>query len=266
MSAVRWLTVVAVAALLFYQGRRKVRWSRFARELGLVVTAYLVYFFVRVLTEGSQEQALNNASRVIELEKRLFLFHEEALQALIIDQHQLVTLVNWIYIWGHWPVIGLVAAWLYMNRPGTYPVVRNAFLISGGIGLVIFATFPVAPPRFTDLSLVDTVTEYSRSYRLFQPPEFSNIYAAVPSLHFGWNLLIGIVLVREAPRLGFKVLGVVLPLAMFAAIVLTANHFVIDAVFGAAVALAGLGIALSLQIYRRRPQEVRLPAGVWRKT
>lgn len=266
LSALRWLIVIGVAALLFYQGRRKVRWSRFARELGLVVTAYVVYFSVRVFTEGSEEQALLNAGRIIELEQRLFLFHEEALQALIIDRHAVVTLMNWIYIWGHWPVIGLVAAWLYINRPVAYPVVRNAFLISGGIGLVIFAAFPVAPPRFTDLAVVDTVTQYSRAYRVFQPPQFSNIYAAVPSLHFGWNLLIGIVLIRESRRLLLQALGVVLPFAMFAAIVLTANHFVIDAVFGGAVALSGLAIALSMHAVQRRPERLQPTPGVWRNT
>jgi len=203
-SALRWLLVISITALLFYQGRRKVRWNRFARELGLVVTAYLVYFTMRVFTAGSEEQALMNAARIAGLDQRLFLFQEEALQALIIDNHRLVTAVNWIYIWGHWPVIGLVAAWLYMNRPAAYPVVRNAVLISGGIGLVIFATFPVAPPRFTDMAVVDTVTEYSRAYRVFQPPSFSNLYAAVPSLHFGWNLLIGIVLVRESRPIAVK--------------------------------------------------------------
>ena len=265
-SALRWLIVIGVAALLFYQGRQKVRWSRFARELGIVVTAYVVYFSVRVFTEGSEERALLNAGRIIELEQRLFLFHEESWQAVVIDRHEIVTLMNWIYIWGHWPVIGLVAAWLYMNRPTVYPVVRNAFMISGGIGLVVFAAFPVAPPRFTDLAVVDTVTEYSRAYRVFQPPQFSNVYAAVPSLHFGWNLLIGLVLLRESRRLAVRALGVLLPFAMFAAIVLTANHFVIDAVFGAAVALSGLGIAASMYAVQRRPERFQPTPGVWRNT
>jgi membrane-associated phospholipid phosphatase len=107
----------------------------------------------------------------------------------------------------------------------------------------IFITFPTAPPRLTDLEVVDTVTEYTSAYRLLQPPALTNPYAAVPSLHFGWNLLIGIAYIKQGPNLGVKAIGVMLPIAMFFAIVLTANHWILDAVAGAIVALAGLAIA-----------------------
>jgi PAP2 superfamily/Glycerophosphoryl diester phosphodiesterase family len=123
---------------------------------------------------------------------------EPALQDLTLRSNSLVTVANWIYIWGHWPVIIAVGAWLWLRRPSTYYLVRNAFLISGAIGLVIFATFPVAPPRLTDLSVVDTVTLHSNAYRVLQPPAFVNQYASVPSLHFGWDLLIGLALIHTA--------------------------------------------------------------------
>lgn len=85
-----------------------------------------------------------------------------------------------------------------VKRPAAYSVFRNAFFISGTIGIIIFVLYPVAPPRLADVGVVDTVTMYSSSYRVLQPPAFVNQYAAVPSLHFGWDLLMGIALVTQS--------------------------------------------------------------------
>jgi membrane-associated phospholipid phosphatase len=125
--------------------------------------------------------------------------------------------------------------------------VRNALLISGAIGLVIFATFPVAPPRLTDLAVVDTVTLHSNAYRVLQPPAFVNQYAAMPSLHFGWDLLIGLALIRTATSRPMRLLGWIMPVLMAVAVILTANHYILDVFAGGAVALTGLLFAWCLQ-------------------
>ena len=150
--------------------------------------------------------------------------------------------MNWAYIWGHWPLIILVAIWLYTMRPETYRLYRNAFMVSGAIGLVIFASFPVAPPRLADIDVIDTVTLHSSAYRVLQPPALVNQYAAMPSLHFGWNLLIGIAIFTTARSWEMKAFGVVKPVVMLLSVVLTANHYILDPVAGAAVALTGLAI------------------------
>lgn len=230
-----------------------------ARELAIAVCGYVVYFGVRGMTEGNVAQALANARAVVRLERLLGILWEPRLQDLIVDNHRLVTVANWVYIWGHWPVIVLAGGWLLFHRPATYHVFRNAFLISGAIGLVIFATFPVAPPRLADMDIVDTVSEYSRAYRVLQPPAFTNQYAAVPSLHFGWNMLIGIALVREAPGLAGRLFGWIMPVLMLMAVVLTANHYILDVVAGAAVALFGLLLAQHLPLGLSRPRPHRRP-------
>jgi hypothetical protein len=114
------------------------------------------------------------------------------------------------------------------------------------IGVCIFVLYPVAPPRLAGLGLYDTVSAQSHAYRVLQPPAFVNQYAAVPSLHVGWNLLIGIFVVRYARRTVLRVIGALLPMAMTASVVLTANHYVIDAVLGAIVALTGLVVAMRM--------------------
>jgi hypothetical protein len=174
------------------------------------------------------------------------------MQAAIISEQTLVTVFNWIYVWGHWPFIGLVALFMFIYRPDTYRLIRNAFFISGAIGLIIFMTFPVAPPRLIDSNVVDTVKMYSTAYRVLQPPSLVNQYAAVPSFHFGWNLLIGVALFRQFKIVWVRLVAITMPALMFLAIVLTANHFILDAVIGGAIALLGLGIAWLL---RRAHQE-----------
>jgi hypothetical protein len=164
-----------------------------------------------------------------------------------VEHDWIVNLANWVYIWGHWPVIAAVALWLYRSQPDRYRLTRTALLVSGGIGLVIFTVFPVAPPRLAEMGLVDTVVQRSNFYHVLQPPALTNQYAALPSLHFGWNLLIGIALIRGATHPAAKALGVLLPTAMFAAVVVTANHYLIDTVAGGTLALVGLRVAYVLR-------------------
>lgn len=218
-----------------------------AREALLMLGTVLVYFGVRGLTEGSVERAVENAHTLVRLERWFGIYWEPAFQRLVTADQLLLTLANWVYIWGHWPVIILVAGWLFLRHPGEYRVIRTAILVSGGIGLLIFMLFPVAPPRLAGLGLLDTVTTYSHSYRVMQPPALVNQYAAFPSLHFGWDLLIGIALVRTAGGL-WRWLGYLLPVLMFLAVVTTANHFIIDPLGGGALALFGLLIARRLRV------------------
>ena len=122
---------------------------------------------------------------------------------------------------------------------------RTAIFASGAIGMIIFLAYPVAPPRLTGLGLTDTVTSYSHAYRALQPPSLMDRYAALPSLHFGWDLLVGLTLARFHPRTAVRVLGALMPVAMALAVVMTANHYVLDVVVGGIVAMAGLAIAIA---------------------
>jgi len=125
-------------------------------------------------------------------------------------------------------------------------------LASGALGLVVFITYPVAPPRLVDPELVDTVTERSHAYRYLQPPNFVNQYAALPSLHAGWDLLVGISIATAGGTLLVRLIGWALPPLMAVAVVATANHYVIDVVAGIALALIGHLIALWLERRRAR--------------
>ena len=214
-------------------------------QVVLFVLFALAYFAIRGLTESGQAQAFRNAERLIEFEQSVGIYWEEQLQSLIIDHDLLVDMANWAYIWFHWPAITIAGIYLAATSRHRYAVIRNAIFISGAIGLIIFATFPVAPPRLAVDGLVDTITARSNSYRVLQPPSLTNQYAALPSLHFGWNLLIGIGLFWSSKHLLVRIVAVFLPSAVFVAVILTANHYIIDPIVGGALALFGLAVAVS---------------------
>lgn len=224
--------------------RVPIRWRPFGFQVLLVIAAAIAYFAVRDLTQGDVESAEGNAEGVVSLERALHIHWEGTLQDLIIGQDWLVNIANWVYIYCHWPVIGITLVWLFLRAPSEYRILRNAMFISGGIGLLIYALYPVVPPRLGILDVVDTVTQRSSSYRTLQPPGLINRYAAMPSLHFGWNLLVGIVIWRATSRRLLHVVAVAMPVAMALAVVVTGNHYVADVVAGAAVALIGLACAL----------------------
>ena len=217
------------------------------REASLVAFAMLLYFVVRNLTVGAAATAQANALDLHALERALGIDWEGSLQGLVARSDALVTLTNWVYIWGHWPLILTTAVALYVLRPGHYRVLRNAMFVSGTIGFVFFAFLPVAPPRLVGLGLVDTVTERSHAYRALQPPGLTNQFAAFPSLHVGWNVLVGIVLFSATTVVALRALAILSPLAMAFAVVATANHFVLDVAGGLALVLVGLAAALAFE-------------------
>jgi PAP2 superfamily len=212
------------------------------REVLLVALAMLVYFGIRNLTVGNADAAAANADRLLRLEHGLGVAWEGEVQDAAVDRGVLVDLANWVYIWGHWPVILTTAVVLYLRRPRRYYLLRNAMFLSGGIGFAFFALLPVAPPRLLDMGLVDTVTERSQAYRALQPPGLTNQYAAFPSLHFGWNVLLGVVVVLSTTVLVIRVAAVLLPLAMGFAVIATANHYVLDVAGGLIVVLVALAV------------------------
>jgi hypothetical protein len=204
-------------------------------QTAVAMLAVAAYFGVRGATNSDPAEAVRNAHWLVDVERALGLYHEPFLQETLAGSPMIRTLLNWVYIWGHWPVIVVTLVWLARTNPFVFRRTRNAMMISGGIGLVVFALFPVAPPRLADLGMADTVSLTSHSYRVLQPTFFTNQFAALPSLHVGWNLLLGLAVVTAARSAVLRVLGAAMPVAMVIAVVLTANHYIVDAVVGAAL-------------------------------
>jgi hypothetical protein len=238
-----WFIVAVIVALVVWRGRHALNPRAIVIEALLVVVAYAAYYVVRGLTEGGTSTAIDNAQLIIDIERWLRIYREVGLQETVLRYDWLTVLFNWIYIWWHWPVIIAVAVQLYLNRPQAYRRYRDAFVLSGAVALVFFAAFPVAPPRLAAPDIVDTIALHSDIYRTYETPRFVNQYAAFPSLHFAWSLLVSIALVLETRHPLLRAIGLLSPPVVFLAIVVTGNHFFIDAVAGAILAVAALLVA-----------------------
>jgi hypothetical protein len=234
---------------------------RLLTEASILVAAYLAYEVVRRLVAPDSGDAFGHAFNIIRFEQELGIFFEPSLQRLIVDHHWLVTLFNWVYVWGYLPVISAAALYLYVRHHDFYTRYRNAFLLSGAAGLLIFAMLPVAPPRmFPEFGFVDTVRLNSSVYRSFEGSDLVNEFAAVPSFHFGWILLVGIALIQTNHHILVRGTAILLPLLMLAAVLFTANHYVIDAIIGGAIVLAALAAVRGIELWRHtHPHLARHP-------
>jgi len=150
-----------------------------------------------------------------------------------------------------------VGLWLYLWRRRTYALVRNAFLISGGLGLIVYNVLPVAPPRLMpEFGFVDTLRVLFGVGYEAQMGAFVNSFAAVPSLHFGWAILVGVGLILAKRHLIVWALGVTYPVAQLIAIVATGNHYFLDAAAGLLAAALGLLLASGLHGFITRTSPV----------
>ena len=113
-------------------------WGPLLVQVALIVSAALCYFGVRGLTQSDLAGAQANARELMGVERALGLDWESATHALVIGHDHLVALVNWVYMYGHWPVIAATLIWLFLRAPDRFVLLRNAMFISGAIGLVVF--------------------------------------------------------------------------------------------------------------------------------
>lgn len=219
-------------------------------QLMVAAGGYIVYSLsVGAVQWAGAEQAryslaLANARHVIDFERLLGIFRERQLQSLIIDNGALMQIFNAIYMWAHLPLIIALAVWLYWRHREHFRVTRNAVLISGTIALIIFQIVPLAPPRLVPgMGFVDTAAKVSGVYDTVEPKVFFNPYAAIPSMHVGWVLLMGLTVWQYAGERRIAWLGLALPVLMTLAVVITGNHYVTDAIAGVVTALVGLWLA-----------------------
>jgi hypothetical protein len=230
---------------------------RFSGEVLLVVLAFQAYRLVRIATEGDRTRALRHGELILRWEHRAGLAWEHGVQSVALRHDALVDAANIWYTWAFWPVVTGTMLGLYVLRPVLYRRYRNAVLLSGAIGLVVFALFPVAPPRMLG-GFVDTVHLVSNTGGLAHPTGFTNEYAAMPSFHVGWLVLVGVVTMPAIHRRTLRPL-LLFPAGLMCVVVMaTANHFVLDGVAGAGVALLSLAATDRLAVLgvRRRLRAV----------
>ena len=224
------------------------------RELAIVIGAYWAYMYSRVLVfDDFGATAISNASTVISLEKSLGFFWEPEWQAwAIASAKNLVIFFNWAYIITFWPILLTTGLILYLVNRHRYRYYRNVVLVSFILALLGFMLFPLAPPRMMADHFVDTIKAFGPAF--YASREFANFYnpyAAMPSLHFSWTLMFGMLFIRT-PGKWFKIAGVVYPAVTLLAITITANHYIMDAIGGTilmALAFATVELGFKRRIF-----------------
>ncbi|MET0491786.1 MAG: phosphatase PAP2 family protein [Actinoplanes sp.] len=213
------------------------------RELLLIGALWLSYTLGRLVADGHVEAAYENAGRVWHLERLLRLPAETDVQHLLLRAGDLVEVANSYYAYVHFPATIGFLLWVYLCRPAQYRVVRSTLALLTGAALVVHLIFPLAPPRMlADTGLVDTGHLYGPAvYGTPGGDDLTNQYAAMPSLHVGWALLVAITLITlTAGRRRW--LWLAHPLLTLLVVVGTANHYWLDAIVAAAL----LAVALRL--------------------
>jgi membrane-associated phospholipid phosphatase len=214
-----------------------------------------LYELVRGLTEGSHVAAFANGNRVVELEQTTHTFFEVDFQRLILDDRWLIDVTNFLYMNLHFVGTSAFLAWLYLRRNEVFYFVRNVFIGTMAIAIAIHAIFPTAPPRLlTQYGFVDTIFNIAGvDQDKGAISALVNKYAAVPSVHVGFALIIGVTAAILARRRWARVLWACYPLLMLYIVVATANHFWLDGLAGAMA--AGLAVLLArYPLARLRPE------------
>ncbi|MEV3987831.1 phosphatase PAP2 family protein [Streptomyces sp. NPDC049837] len=215
------------------------------REVLLVTVLFLVYKLGRLVANGHEGLAFGNADRVWHLERAVHLPGEGGVQDLLLDSGTaLVHAANAYYAWVHFPATVAFLAWLYWRRPAHYLWARRVLALLTAAALALHLLAPLAPPRMlAEAGLVDTARLYGPSVYGATPATdtMANQFAAMPSLHFGWALVVALGLIA-ATRGRWRGLWLLHPLVTLLVIVGTANHYWVDAL----VATVLLGACLAL--------------------
>jgi hypothetical protein len=209
-----------------------------------------VYSAIRNLSEGGAGEARRHARQLMRWQHMLGINHEATLQSWALHSKPLVVFLNYVYGSLHFIVTAGAVIWLYRRHPGAYPRWRNTLAFTTVLALVGFIFWPLMPPRLlpAHYGFVDTLAKYPTfwSFDSGTIHKISNQYAAMPSLHFGWSLFCAAALAPRLRRRAARVGAALYPVLTLAAIVLTGNHYVLDAAAGAVVFLAGYGLSRRL--------------------
>ena len=248
---------------------RRLRWWR---EVFYLVTFYIIYTWTRNQFGSASvdsRQAYENAKVIIRIEEFLGLYHEATIQGWFLAHTWFIQFWNVFYGTFHFGLTMGVLVWLFVRRRWHYAVWRNTLLFTTALALVGFSLFPLMPPRLLcddcefgagqdypefvadDYPYVDTLAEHGGLWSFSEGTmsRISNQYAAMPSLHFAWAAWCAMAIWSMTRNRWGRLLAVLYPVATFFAIIITANHFWLDAVGGAVVLLIGWQLGTRLAIW-----------------
>jgi hypothetical protein len=218
-------------------------------ELLVWASLYPAYLAIRGSSIDDGHEALAHAGSVVDFERATGLLHEAAVQSVV---EPVVEAFSAYYVLGFGPLITAVLVWLGIRHRDLYRRLRTLLLVSLGLAVIGYVFYPTAPPRMVpELGIADTVGMSSHDTGSFAGIRF-NPYAAMPSMHVGWSVLIGIFGFQAARSRSLKAFFALHPFVMVLTVTATGNHYFVDAVAGSAAALAAVVLVTSARRLRGR--------------
>jgi membrane-associated phospholipid phosphatase len=209
-------------------------WSDLGRQL-LIWFGFLgLYQVVRGFADRDPTRAFSNGYHVVDIETDVFnRLYELTFQQFVEQRHLLETAVQWTYWNSEFTVVGLALLWVYLRRHEAFNGFRNSILLANVLGLVGYFLMPTAPPRLLGVGFVN-------QHRDGVVTLLANPYAAMPSLHAGDALIVGVVLASVCRNWWAKALWIAWPFWVWFAVMATGNHFWLDCVAGVVVAILAM--------------------------
>ncbi|HEY4669169.1 MAG TPA: phosphatase PAP2 family protein [Tepidiformaceae bacterium] len=212
----------------------------FARDAAIVLAVIGIYFLLRGTVPERVDFAVALTDRLIAFERATYIYWEPQVQEVSIRYHAVQEVANFVYAYLHFPVLAVMAGWLWFRGRERFLFIRNVMFVSMVIGVVFYYALPAAPPRLMDLhgyslGFTDTVFGGNTSVSYGQPSFVRNEYAAIPSFHFGWIAMASAAMWVNSVSRVVRAAAVLLTVAMSWAIVATGNHLFIDMVLGGLV-------------------------------
>jgi membrane-associated phospholipid phosphatase len=230
-------------------------WGDAGRQIAILVGVDVAYELARGIADSNRADAIAHGAQVIDLERSTHTFFEPGLQAFFLPAHWLIDLANQLYLNAQFSIALGFLVWLYLFRNESYYFVRNMFVIAMGLALVGYIGFPTAPPRmFPEHGFIDTITDFSNvNHDSTLAKIFINPYAAVPSMHCAFAVMIGATGVMVCRNRFAKAFWAAWPLIIAWVVIVTANHYWVDVALGWMVAVAAALLAQRL-LARARPE------------
>jgi hypothetical protein len=230
-------------------------WLDVIRQVLLFAGAYYAYRLVRGAVDGRAATAFENARHLIDIERAVGAFVEPSVQAWSSGSSALIEFASWMYVNSHFVITVTTLAWIYLFRNDAFYFVRNMFMVAMGLALVGYLLYPVAPPRFMpEWGFQDSVANFTgvpndsvTVNALYNP------FAAVPSMHVAFALMIGLPMAKLVRHRTLKIVWRLYPLLVTWVVVATGNHWIADAILGALVAAVSAWAARDL-FARARPE------------
>ena len=236
-------------------------WTDLLRQIGLFCGAYWLYRLIRGEVADRVGVAFENARHIVGVERSLGLFGEPAVHRWAEAHEWISDAASWMYVNSHFAITTFALAFLYLRRTEHFYFVRNMFMVAMGIALVGYLLFPTAPPRLMpELGFTDSVAHFT-GVDADTAGALVNPYAAVPSMHVAFALMLAFPMARSARHGVVRVLWLAYPAVVTFVVVATANHWWFDAVLGAATAALAYGAAAGVFARVRPDAWAPAPAG-----